>query len=145
WRRSFFPPATFAAHGVAVATARAGNVVGGGDWAADRIVPDVVRAFAAGVPVRVRNPDHVRPWQHVLEPLSGYLTLGARLLGVGGTPADHCEAWNFGPAPDGVRTVRDVVEAMRAAWGGGRWEPVAPEPAIHERAVLRLAIDKARA
>src|SRR5512138_2400207 len=84
YRRSFFPPARLAEHGIAVASARAGNVVGGGDWARDRIVPDCVSALAEGRPIPVRNPHGVRPWQHVLEPLGGYLLLGARLMGVEG-------------------------------------------------------------
>lgn len=144
WRRSFFPPARLGEHGVALATARAGNVIGGGDRAADRIVPDVVRALGAGVPVAVRNPDSVRPWQHVLEPVGGYLLLGARLLGAGtGTPGSFCEAWNFGPDLGDARPVRDLVEAAIRAWGSGSWEH-RPDPAgPREAGVLRLAIEKA--
>jgi CDP-glucose 4,6-dehydratase len=136
-------PARLSQHGVAVASARAGNVVGGGDWARDRIVPDAVAALAAGRPVPVRNPHGVRPWQHVLEPLSGYLLLGARLLGP--HAAAHCEPWNFGPRPEDARPVRDVVEALVAAWGSGGWEDRHDVSAPHEAGLLRLSIDKATA
>jgi len=146
WRRSFFHPAKLAAHGVAVATARAGNVVGGGDWARDRIVPDCVGALADGRPIVVRNPKGVRPWQHVLEPLSGYLLLGARLSGVGtDDPARFCEPWNFGPYLDDARTVREVVEAVIGEWGGGAWEDRHDPAAPHEAGLLRLSIEKAQA
>lgn len=159
WRRSFFPPAKLAAHGVAVASARAGNVVGGGDWAKDRIVPDAVAALAERRPVPVRNPDAVRPWQHVLEPLGGYLLLGARLAGVGSlgrappgagrlegdARAAFCEAWNFGPRAEDARPVRDVVEALVAAWGEGSWEDRRDPNAPHEAGLLRLSVEKAQA
>jgi len=143
WRRSFFPPARLGQHGVAVATGRAGNVVGGGDWARDRIVPDAVAALAAGRAIPVRNPHGVRPWQHVLEPLSGYLLLGARLMGP--HAATHAEAWNFGPRPEDARPVRDVVEALIAAWGSGGWDDRHDPSAPHEAGLLRLSIDKATA
>jgi CDP-glucose 4,6-dehydratase len=155
FRRSFFDPAQLARHGVAIATARAGNVVGGGDWAKDRIVPDSVAALAEGRPIAVRNPDGVRPWQHVLEPLGGYLLLGARLSGVGPGAADvaagpeararYCEAWNFGPRTEDARPVRAVVEALIAAWGGGSWEDRRVPGAPHEAGLLRLSIEKAHA
>lgn len=146
WRRSFFHPSRMASHGVAIATARAGNVVGGGDWAKDRLVPDCIAALAAGKPIAVRNPTGVRPWQHVLEPLSGYLLLGARLSG--GTSeerARHCEPWNFGPHLDDARTVREVVEAVIGAWGNGAWEDRRDPAAPHEAGFLRLSIEKAQA
>ena len=143
WRRSFFPVHELARHGVAVASVRAGNVVGGGDWAKDRIVPDAMEALASGRAIRVRNPHGVRPWQHVLEPLGGYLLLGARLLGPGA--ADHAEAWNFGPLPEDARPVRDVVDAIVANWGSGRWEEARDPRAPHEAVLLRLSIDKAAA
>jgi len=101
WRRSF--------PGVAVATARAGNVIGGGDWSQDRIVPDMVRAVAAGVAPRLRNPDAVRPWQHVLEPLAGYLWLGRQLLD---GDASAAAGWNFGPDPSTLRTVRALADEL---------------------------------
>jgi CDP-glucose 4,6-dehydratase len=144
WRRSFFPPDRLAAHGVALASARAGNVIGGGDWAKDRIVPDAVRALSARVPIPVRNPRSVRPWQHVLEPLGGYLLLGARLMGESADErARCCEAFNFGPAPEATQPVSAVVSAMVDAWGSGSWEQIPQPGAPHEAAVLRLAVEKA--
>jgi CDP-glucose 4,6-dehydratase len=143
WRRSFFPPGRIAQHGVVVATARAGNVVGGGDWARDRIVPDAIAALSAGEAIPVRNPHGVRPWQHVLEPLSGYLLLGVRLLGP--DAAAHAEAWNFGPVVEDARPVRNVVEAIITAWGSGRWDNRHDPQAPHEAGLLRLSIDKAAA
>ena len=121
-----------------------GNVIGGGDQAADRIIPDCVRALTRGAPIAVRNPDAVRPWQHVLEPLGGYLLLGARLLGVGtDAPARFCEGFNFGPQTEATRPVRDVVRALLAAWGDGRWEDRSDPGAVHEAKLLRLSIEKA--
>lgn len=138
FRRSFFQDPF-----LPVATARAGNVIGGGDWAANRIVPDAVRSLAAGEPVRVRNPRAVRPWQHVLEPLSGYLLLGARLL-TAPAPA-LCGAWNFGPDPRQSGTVAELVDTLIGAWGEGSWEADGGPPGGHEAGLLRLAIDKAAA
>ncbi len=143
YRRSFFPPERLAEHGVALATARAGNVIGGGDWAADRILPDAVRALAAGSPIPVRNPGAVRPWQHVLEPLSGYLALGAQLLGSREVASRCCGPWNFGPAPGSARPVREVVAAAVRAWGSGTWAETPEQCAPHEAGILRLAIEKA--
>jgi len=144
YRRSFFSSSRIGEHGVAIASARAGNVIGGGDWAVDRIVPDAARALARGEPIVVRNPHAVRPWQHVLEPLGGYLLLGARLA-TAADPAAYCDAWNFGPSIDGACTVRALVERTVAAWGGGTWEDRSDPRAPHEAAALRLAIDKAGA
>ena len=141
WRRSFFHPARLAQHGVALATARAGNVVGGGDWARDRIVPDAIAALAAGRPIPVRNPHGVRPWQHVLEPLGGYLLLGARLLGP--QAAAHAEPFNFGPRLEEARPVREVVEALISEWGSGSWDDQHDPQALHEAGLLRLDIGKA--
>lgn len=146
FRRSFFPPAKLAAHGVALASARAGNVVGGGDWAKDRIMPDCISALAAGRSIQVRNPQSVRPWQHVLEPLGGYLLLGARLASVGtANPDRFCEAWNFGPRVESARPVREVVEAVIRAWGAGSWQDRRDSHAPHEAGLLRLSIEKAHA
>jgi CDP-glucose 4,6-dehydratase len=126
-----------------VATARAGNVIGGGDWAVDRIVPDSVRALQAGGPILVRNPDAVRPWQHVLEPLSGYLALGAALLE---DPRGHAGAWNFGPTGDrSDQPVRWLVDQFVEAWGSGSWttSPTASQQ-VHEAQRLSLDSTKAR-
>ncbi len=141
YRDSFFPPQQLERHGVAIASARAGNVIGGGDWAADRIVPDIIRALAANEPVKVRNADSVRPWQHVLEPLGGYLLLAAHLLGSGA--ASFCEAWNFGPELGDSRTVRELVETCLGAWGSGTWQDSPDGNAPHEARILRLSIEKA--
>lgn len=146
YRRSFFPAARLHEHGVALASARAGNVVGGGDWSTARIVPDCARALARGEPIGVRNPASVRPWQHVLEPLGAYLLLGARLAGHDAPqPHDFCEAWNFGPTSEATRTVREVAEALIRAWGDGAWEDRRDPNAPHEAALLRLSIEKATA
>jgi CDP-glucose 4,6-dehydratase len=143
WRQSFFPIERFAEHGVALATARAGNVLGGGDWTPDGVVADTFRALSDGRPVALRNPTAVRPWQHVLEPLSGYLELGARLLEPGGAAA-FGDAWNFGPEPEDDATVREVIERFLAAFGDGRWEDASDASQPHEAHVLRLATDRAR-
>jgi CDP-glucose 4,6-dehydratase len=138
YRRSFFA-AGDGACGPCVGSARAGNVIGGGDWGADRLIPDIVRDALAGVPVRVRNPDAVRPWQHVLNPLSGYLRL-AQLLHAGAAPQG---GWNFGPPPDDARPVRWIVERLAALWPGGlRWEP---DPGPHPPEAQFLALDSTKA
>jgi len=141
YRNSFFPPSRHAEHGVAMATARAGNVIGGGDWAADRLIPDCIRALEAGTPVRLRFPDAVRPWQHVLEPLAGYLTLAERLHVDG---AAFAEAWNFGPSDEDARPVRWIVEQLVRGWGGGASWEADPKPQPHEANYLRLDSSKAR-
>jgi CDP-glucose 4,6-dehydratase len=121
---------------------RAGNVIGGGDWAADRIVPDCIRAWSKGESVAVRNPLATRPWQHVLEPLSGYLWLGAQLLQK--TPGPHGEAFNFGPDARVNQTVAELLDAMTANWPGVRWAvPQGFENNGHEAMLLKLSCDKA--
>ncbi len=142
WRSSYFSPQRHAEHGTALASARAGNVIGGGDWAEDRLIPDILRAIAAGQPVAIRNPGAVRPWQHVLEPLSGYLLLAQRLVEDG--PA-HAEAWNFGPAEADARPVQWIVERLTRVWGeGASWRPdTAPQP--HEAHCLKLDCAKTHA
>jgi CDP-glucose 4,6-dehydratase len=126
---------------VSLASARAGNVIGGGDWAVDRIVPDCVRALTAEQPIQVRNPDAVRPWQHVLEPLAGYLELAARLW-----QGDQIlrGAWNFGPTSSQSLTVRDLVERFIAVWGDGSMA-TPPDAGPHEATTLCLDSSKARA
>jgi CDP-glucose 4,6-dehydratase len=138
YRRSFFGPGS----PVCLASARAGNVIGGGDWASDRLVPDCVRALLRGDEVVVRRPDAVRPWQHVLESLAGYLWLGARLLADG-----HARdgAWNFGPAGAASLAVADVVAAFLSSWGGGSWRAAtSAQSEPHEAALLLLDCAKAR-
>jgi CDP-glucose 4,6-dehydratase len=138
FRRSFF----HAADAPGLATARAGNVIGGGDWAADRLIPDLVRAASARGEALIRNPDATRPWQHVLEPLHGYLLLAERLRA---DPRGFSEAWNFGPDPGGDRPVRDVVARLAAVWKDRmRWRfDTAAHP--HEAGKLMLDSTKARA
>ncbi|HVJ05853.1 MAG TPA: CDP-glucose 4,6-dehydratase [Candidatus Saccharimonadales bacterium] len=139
YRHSFFPPEG----DVAVASARAGNVIGGGDWALDRLVPDIARAWGSGKPAIIRNPDAVRPWQHVLEPLSGYMVLAERLFLDG--PA-FAEGWNFGPADSEARSVGDLVSSLAKLWGhGASWSVIKPEEVQHEAHLLRLDSSKARA
>jgi len=129
-----------AAAGVAVATARAGNVIGGGDWADDRLLPDFFRAAQAARPLAVRHPDATRPWQHVLEPLSGYLLLAEYLCASGQLGA---QAWNFGPAEEDVRPVRWLLEQLTAAIPGTSWSPAGGgQP--HEAGLLKLDSSKAR-
>lgn len=141
YRSSFFPPEALAQHGVKVATVRAGNVIGGGDWAPDRIVPDIARALSSDKTILVRNPNSIRPWQHVLEPLSGYLTLASAMLA--SNDPNLCSGWNFGPSASNQARVRDLVEAFCEAWGHSRWEDVSNPAQPYEDATLRLCIDKA--
>ena len=124
-----------------IASVRAGNVIGGGDFSTDRIVPDCVQAVRRGCPVVLRNPAATRPWQHVLEPLSGYLLLATRLYEEG---SRHSGSWNFGPASGSIRTVRELAERLVELWGGGRVEVRQDRDAPHEAGLLHLNCDKAR-
>jgi CDP-glucose 4,6-dehydratase len=124
-----------------IATVRAGNVIGGGDWAEDRLIPDVIRAASSNKKVIIRNPQAVRPWQHVLEPLSGYLMLGQRLLE--GKSA-FAEAWNFGPSDEDALTVREVLERLKTHWTGLDIVEVSKENQPHEARMLELDSSKAR-
>lgn len=126
--------------GIGAASVRAGNVIGGGDWGEDRLVPDCIRAWSSGEPVMVRMPGAVRPWQHVLEPLSGYLHLASLLWR---SPREYSGPWNFGPGPGEGVMVRQVVEQMTALWGGGRWEEKESAGNPHEAKSLTLCSDKA--
>jgi CDP-glucose 4,6-dehydratase len=141
YRRSYFHPDRLAEHGVQLASARAGNVIGGGDWARDRIVTDMVAALAEGRPVPVRNPHAIRPWQHVLEPLSGYLKLAAAMLEKPG--AKWASAWNFGPISGSELPVGELVPAFIEAWGLGTWVDQSAPDQPHEASILRLSIEKA--
>lgn len=129
--------------GIAVATARAGNVIGGGDFSEDRLIPDAVRAFASDKPLVLRNPSATRPWQHVLEPLSGYLALAEKLLSDPGGEFD--QAWNFGPNCEGNATVGHVARRFAELWGNGRVEELASHNGPHEAGLLMLDNSKARA
>lgn len=138
YRHSFFAAST---PGVGVASARAGNVIGGGDWAADRLVPDLLRAFHEGRAATIRYPAAVRPWQHVLEPLSGYLQLAEQLTVA---PAKFADGWNFGPAPRDARPVAWVAEQLAERWGAGAALHVSTAGHRHEAAMLELDCQKAR-
>jgi CDP-glucose 4,6-dehydratase len=140
YRNSFFNPAEHSRHGVAIATVRAGNVIGGGDWSKDRLIPDILRAFMEERSVTIRNPHAIRPWQHVLEPLRGYLLVAESLYEAG---ASSGEAWNFGPDQSDARPVEWMVNELTKLWGGGaRWEQ---EKGIqpHEDQSLTLECSKA--
>lgn len=142
YRTSYLNPAKHSEHGVAIASGRAGNVIGGGDWAADRLIPDILRAIEAGRPVHIRSPHAIRPWQHVLEPLNGYLNLAEKLFTEG--PA-YAEGWNFGPADEDAKPVQWIVERLTQSWGeGASWE-LDTNPQPHEAHYLKLDCSKARA
>lgn len=140
YRETYFPAERYDEHGVAVASVRAGNVIGGGDFADFRLVPDCMRALMAGEPIGIRNPLSVRPWQLVLEPLSGYLWLGVKLLKQG--PA-FAEAWNFGPLEIRGMPARALAEKLVELWGSGSWEHTDPGFAQVETGQLRLSWEKA--
>jgi len=142
YRQTYFPPEKYEEHGLAIASARAGNVIGGGDFADYRLVPDCMRSLMAGQPIDIRNPSSIRPWQHVLEPLSGYLWIGAKLLQDG--PA-FAEAWNFGPLEHKGITAQALAEKLIALWGSGSWVHSHPNFAPVETGQLRLSWDKAAA
>lgn len=141
YRNSYFNPSNYATHQKTIASARAGNVIGGGDFAKDRIIPDIVRALQAGVAITVRNPDAVRPWQHVLEPLGGYLLLGDTLAK---NPTTTDAAWNFGPYMADCLTVRELVEASITAWESGTYYVPERGGQPHEAGLLKLDISKAQ-
>ncbi|MDD5656997.1 MAG: CDP-glucose 4,6-dehydratase [Elusimicrobia bacterium] len=140
YRHSFFPAEDLRRHGVSLSSVRAGNVIGGGDWAVDRLLPDAVRALARGRKILVRNPGSVRPWQHVLDPLAGYLHLARRQLG---RPAAHAEAWNFGPLSTPNVTAAQIIAQTLRCWGGGAWRKPAQRQGPPESAQLRLDSRKA--
>lgn len=140
YRNSFFSPARYSEHQVALATARAGNVIGGGDWATDRLVPDILAAFEKAQPVVIRNPHATRPWQHVLEPLRGYLMLAEKLYTEG---TAFAEGWNFGPHSDDARPVEWIVKQLAEKWSyGASWQIDAGDHP-HEANYLKLDISKA--
>ena len=146
WRMAFFPPSRLADHGVMVASVRAGNVIGGGDWANDRIVPDCVRALLNDASIPVRNPAATRPWQHVLEPLAGYLYLGAALMDPARPVIDkarYCTGFNFGPLLPSNQPVRVLTERAIESWGSGSWRDLSEPNAPHEAQLLHLTVDKA--
>lgn len=141
WQRSFMNPLDHARHGKAIASARAGNVIGGGDWAKDRIVPDCIRALEKNQPIEIRNPGAVRPWEHVLEPLGGYLRLGKKLYE---DPVAFSGAWNFGPEASAILSVREIAELIVKYYGKGELQFASQANAPHEATLLTLDITKAR-
>ena len=143
YRNSFFNPEKYSKeHQVSIASARAGNVIGGGDWAKDRLIPDIIRSLRKKEPVLIRSPYAIRPWQHVMEPLSGYLTLGEALYG--GNGIDFVGGWNFGPKDEDAKTVEWIVEKMCELWGNGAEYSIDKQPYPHEAGYLKLDISKAR-
>lgn len=142
WRRSFFNPEDYGRkHTVSIASVRAGNVIGGGDWAKDRIIPDCIRALEAEQPIDIRSPQSVRPWEHVLEPLSGYMLLAKKMWE---QPTEYCEGWNFGPEAESVLTVWDVASAIVKSFGRGKLRDISTPDALHEAKLLMLNINKAK-
>lgn len=141
WRRSFFNPEQYMNHRKSIASVRAGNVIGGGDWAMDRIIPDCIRALEKNEPIEIRNPHAIRPWQHVLEPLGGYLLLGKKMWE---SPTEFCEGWNFGPSLESVSTVQEVASKIVHYYGNGHICDLLSNDAPHESNILLLDISKAR-
>lgn len=141
YRNSYFNPEKYHSHGVALASARAGNVIGGGDWAQDRLIPDMMRAIEQGRPIHIRSPHAIRPWQHVLEPLGGYLQLAEKLYTDGNSFA---EAWNFGPRDEDAKPVQWIVEQLVALWGGSASWQLDGQAHPHEATYLKLDCSKAR-
>ena len=142
YRQSYFPIERLSEHRVAVATVRSGNVIGGGDWSPDRLLPDIVRGFQTGAPVAIRRPAAIRPWQHVLEPLHGYLTLAEKLLS--SSPAPFATAFNFGPADDDAKTVSWIADRMVELWGADAAWFQDSDPGVHEARSLKLDASCAR-
>jgi CDP-glucose 4,6-dehydratase len=141
FRNAFFNSRNYKEHGVALASARAGNVIGGGDWAEDRLIPDFFRAIMNGKKLKIRSPFAIRPWQHVLEPLSGYLTLCERLYNEGSAFA---EGWNFGPDDSDAKNVEWITKKICEQWGNGVFYEIDEKPQPHEANYLKLDCSKAK-
>ncbi len=141
YRNSFFNPRDYDTHKVAIATARAGNVIGGGDWANDRLIPDFIRAISQGEKVKIRSPYAIRPWQHVLEPLNGYLSLAGKLLTKG---VMFAQAWNFGPEDNDAQNVEWITNTICNLWGNGAVYEIDAKPQPHEANYLKLDCSKAK-
>ena len=141
WRRSFFNPEQYELHGKSIASVRAGNVIGGGDWALDRIILDCIRALEANKPIEIRSPKAIRPWQHVLEPLSGYMLLAQKMWD---EPVKYCEGWNFGPHLESIIPVWNVASMVIENYGKGELKDLSDPNALHEAKLLILDISKAR-
>lgn len=141
WRRSFFNPKDYETHGKSIASARAGNVIGGGDWAKDRIIPDCVRALENDEAIEIRSPQSIRPWQHVLEPLNGYMLLAQKMWT---EPSKYCEGWNFGPRKESIVPVCDVANKVIKNYGSGALKDISNPNELHEAQLLMLDINKAK-
>lgn len=141
WRSSFFNPKEYKMHGKSIASVRAGNVIGGGDWAKDRIIPDCINSIEANTPIEIRSPESLRPWEHVLEPLRGYLMLGEKMFKY---PAEFAEAWNFGPELSSIIPVWNVAQLVIDNYGKGNLRDVSNSNDVHEAKILTLDITKAR-
>jgi CDP-glucose 4,6-dehydratase len=141
YRKSFFNPTKYSEHQKSVSVARAGNVIGGGDWAKDRIIPDIVRALSTNQNIQIRNPKAVRPWQHVLEPLNGYLTLAVKQTE---NPVQFADTFNFGPELTDNLTVKEIVEEAIQVWGAGNFILPQLTNTVHEAGLLQLDITKAK-
>lgn len=141
WRNSYFNPNQYDKHGKSIASVRAGNVIGGGDWAKDRIIPDCIKAIETGKPIDIRSPKAIRPWQHVLDPLSGYILLAKRMWE---NPNRFCEGWNFGPKSDSIATVWEVASKLIEFYGSGILKDSSDPNAYHEAMLLMLDINKAK-
>ena len=140
YRRSFFNPKDYEKHNSSIASVRAGNVIGGGDWKRDRIIPDCIRALERETPIIIRNPNSTRPWQHVLEPLSGYLLLGKLMLE---EPVRYCDAWNFGPSAESIITVGELTDLLIKHYGSGSWEKITGSDGAYESTLLALDCSEA--
>ena len=141
YRQSFFNPEKVNKHGKNLASVRSGNVIGGGDWQTDRLISDCISSLEKNESVIIRNPSAVRPWQHVLEPLFGYLLLAEKMFE---NPGQYCEAWNFGPNEESIKPVCEVTDLVIQNWGGGNWEDHSDKNAPYETNILKLDISKAR-
>jgi len=140
FRNSYFNIDSFEKHGIVIASARAGNVIGGGDWAADRLIPDFIRSIIEGEQLKIRNPYSIRPWQHVLEPLSGYITLVAKMSDIG---IKYSGAWNFGPDDRDAKNVEWITNKLCELWGNGISYEIDINPQPHEASYLKLDCSKA--
>ena len=142
WRRSFFNPEDYGRkHTMSLASVRAGNVIGGGDWALDRIIPDCIKAIEVNKPIEIRSPKAIRPWQHVLEPLSGYMLLASKMWS---KPTQYCESWNFGPRMESITSVWEVATKVIENYGRGKLKNLSDSNALHEAKLLMLDINKAK-
>ncbi|SMD34348.1 CDP-glucose 4,6-dehydratase [Reichenbachiella faecimaris] len=141
WRKSYFNVNEYEQHGKSIASARAGNVIGGGDWSVDRLIPDCIKSILQDLPIEIRNPQATRPWEHVLEPLSGYLLLAYKMSQ---DPVKYAEGWNFGPDYDAIITVKDLAEKIINYYGKGKLALGSEKAVLHEANLLALDVSKSR-